>query len=139
VAIDIPSTTTLELENDKFAKNKNDKIIVRTEDEQVECTLQEILTALGGTANTTPSMFNVSLGIINTEQSQALPASTKEFIVRTRGAAELKLAFVASESGTKYITIPRRATFTVKQFFTSQTLYFQSPQTGDVVEILAFT
>ena len=90
-------------------------------------------------ANTTPSIFNVTLGPADTEQSQALPANTKEFIVKTRGNTLLKLSYTATESGTKYVTIPKQGVYTDNNFYTSQTIYFQSPSTGDVVEIVAYS
>ena len=101
-------------------------------------TLELILAALGGSTNTTPTMFNITLGATDTEQSQALPADTKKFLIKTRGNTELKLAYTATESGTKYVTIPKQGVFVDENFYSSQTIYFQSPQTGDVVEIIAY-
>ena len=89
--------------------------------------------------DTTVTIFNVTLGAINTEQSQVLPGMTKRFLVRSRGNALLKLAYTVTESGTKYVTIPPRSTYTDDCFYTSQTIYFQSPSTGDVVEIVAYS
>ncbi len=103
--------------------------------------------AVGGYGNvvnisgtdTTVTIFNVTLGAINTEQSQVLPVNTKEFLIRTRGNSELKLAYSSGDSGTLFTTVPRKATKVVSQFFTTQTIFFQSPQTGDIVEIEAYT
>ena len=90
-------------------------------------------------ADTTVTIFNVTITSANTEQSQALPANTKEFLIRTRGSAELKLAYDSGDSGTLFVTIPGRATKTVSRFFKAQTLYFQSPTAGEIVEIEAYT
>jgi hypothetical protein len=101
--------------------------------------LLEDIRDLPGNSDTSATIFNVTLGPVDTEQSQALPSSTKGFLIRTRGKSELKLAYTLGDSGVTYVTIPRNATFTDNNFYSSQTLYFQSPQTGDVVEIVAYT
>lgn len=87
----------------------------------------------------TVTNFNVTLGPVSTEQSQALPADTKYFMVKSRGQSLLQLAFSSTESGTNYITIQANAVFSLPGSFASLTLYFQSPQTGDIVEITAVT
>jgi len=86
----------------------------------------------------TSTFFNVTLGPVNTEQSQVLPASIAGYLIRTRGNAELKLSHTVAESGTKHVTIPKNATFTDKHQYTNLTLFFQSPSTSDVVEIIAW-
>jgi hypothetical protein len=86
-----------------------------------------------------PTIYNVSLGPVSTEQSQALPANTKQFMVKSRGQSLLQIAFSSGQSGTNYITIQPNAVFSTSGLFASQTVYFQSPQTGDVVEIMAIT
>jgi hypothetical protein len=89
--------------------------------------------------NTTRTIFNIALGPINTEQSQALPADTKGFLIKSRGSAVLKLSFAVGESGTDYVTIPKNGVYHDEFTTASLTLYFQSPQTGDVVEIIAYS
>jgi len=91
------------------------------------------------TTDTTPTMFNLTIALADTEQSQLLPANTKEFIIRTRGLGSLKLAFIAAESGSKFVTIPGRANLTVTQLFSSQTIFFQSPVAGEIIELLTFS
>ena len=93
----------------------------------------------GGSGDTTPIIYNITLGAINTEQSQALPTNCKGFTIKSREAAELKLAYAENDSGSNYITIKRRAFFKDENFYENQTIYFQSPQTGDVVEIVAYS
>lgn len=86
----------------------------------------------------TQRIYNVSLGVANTEQSQALPSTIVGYMIRSRGDAELKLSHVATESGTKYLTIPGCSTYEDLHSYNNLTLYFQSPQTGDTVEIIAW-
>lgn len=93
---------------------------------------------LSSTGAVTTEIFNVTIAAANVEQSQAMPANIVGYMIRTRGNTELKFSHVVNESGTKYVTIPGRATHTDEHNYTSLTLYFQSPQVGDTVEILAW-
>lgn len=84
-----------------------------------------------------PFVFNLDLTLINTEYSQALPNGTHQFLVRCRGAYDLKMAFVEDESGVTYITIPSGYVYweydlTLAGF----TVYLQCPTAGQVAEIL---
>ena len=90
-------------------------------------------------SNTTRTIFNITLGVVDTEQSQALPANTRGYIIRTRGNATLKLAFSVGTSGANFITIPKSSSYEDLFFTNALTLFFQSPQTGDVVEIVAYS
>lgn len=90
-------------------------------------------------AATTATFFNIALGVVNTEQNQVLPTNTKEFIIKSRANSVLKLAYTTGESGTKFITIPKGGVYTDSNLYTTLTIYFQSPQTSDTVEIVAFS
>lgn len=92
-----------------------------------------------GVSNTTATIFNLTIAVASTEQSQALPANTKKFIIRTRGKGKLQLAYSSGDSGTTYITVPAGASYEDINLYTSQTLYFQSPKVGEIVELIAFT
>ena len=98
-----------------------------------------ILPSPQSASSTTVTIFNTTATLANTEYSQALPANTKEFLMKVRGSAALKVAFISGDSGTLYVTINKGAVLTVTQFFSSQTIYFQSPVAGSVVEIVAFS
>jgi hypothetical protein len=82
--------------------------------------------------------FNSVIAAANIEQSLVLPTSVSGYLVRVREGAELKLTHVATESGTKYMTIPKRATHTDEHSYTGATLYFQSPTAGVTVEVVAW-
>ena len=92
-----------------------------------------------GVAGTTRTIFNIALGPANTEQSQALPAGTVSYLIRSRNAAELKLAFSPGASGVNYIRIPNRSSFFDGRSISNLTLYFQSPDTGDTIEIVTWS
>lgn len=98
----------------------------------------------GGTGNvlssTTPLIDNVTVALANTEQSYMLPVATKRLAVKCRTPASLKIAFIAGQSGTTYVTLPPSAEYTETELSTTAlTLYYQSPTAGVVVEILTWT
>ena len=84
----------------------------------------------------TPLITNLSIGSTSTEFSHALQAGLKQIVVRSRVLATLQLAFVATESGTKYITLKPGTVLELNDLdFSSKTLYVQS-DTITTVEIL---
>src|SRR5258706_561978 len=87
-------------------------------------------------AATTPTIYNISVVLANTEYSQALNPSVKFFTIRTRGIARLQIAFDPGDSGTNYLTIPAGAALTQDSLNFSGTLYLQANQPGQVVEVL---
>lgn len=93
--------------------------------------------AITGT-DTTVTIFNVSVPSANTEVSQALPSNTKRFILRVRGNAKLQLAYTVTDSGTLFVTVPGKASYEDENFYTSQTLFFQTNLSSQTVEIIAY-
>lgn len=84
----------------------------------------------------TPTVENVTIAASNVEQSYALPANTKSFMVQTRGQGKLLYAYSAGTSGTTYVTLnPHCFRFQSDISSPAITLYFQSPLAGLVVEI----
>lgn len=80
---------------------------------------------------------NLSMPTANTEYSHALTTNLKQIIIRARGIAELKLAFTATESGTKYLTIEKRASLSLSDLdLSSTTVYLQSSVANTTAEIL---
>lgn len=86
-----------------------------------------------------PTIYNVSAPTANTEVSQALSTGVKSFLIRVRGNARLQLAFVATESGTKYITVPPGVSYHEDRLNFSGTLYFQTNKSAQTVEIIEWT
>jgi len=84
-----------------------------------------------------PVIYNTAVTLADTEYSQALPVGTTKFEIKLRALnALLKLAFVAGESGTTYVTIPYGASYVENDVkMGSRSLYFQSPTAGGVAEI----
>ena len=86
-------------------------------------------------ANTTPIIFNVTVGTANTEFSQALPANTKKFIIKSRNSA--KITFYYSPSATETLTINAGFSFEDTSFYLGQTIYFKCSK-ADVIEVVAY-
>lgn len=88
--------------------------------------------------SSSPTVFNVSVPLANTEMSQALGSNVKKILLRARGASRTQFSFVSGESNINFITIPAGASYHVDQLNFSGTIYFQTSKGGEVVEILAW-
>lgn len=87
----------------------------------------------------TPTIYNVSALLANTEYSQALSANTKQFLIQCRsGDAKMRIAFAsgATTSG-PYITIRAgNALFIDAVSLSGKTIYVQSNKASQTIEIL---
>jgi len=90
---------------------------------------------------TAPVITNLSIPLANTEVAHVLSSGLKKITVRIRGGtSRAKIAFVATESATKYITIERGAVFSEDGLvLNGQTLYIQTTQAAQIAEILEWT
>lgn len=88
--------------------------------------------------NVIATVWNVPIALANTEVSFNLPADTHKFLLRPRTACEMKLSYALGQSGTTYVTIPPRTNFTDENYYSSQTIYFQSNIAGITVEIVTY-
>ena len=82
-----------------------------------------------------PTIYNVVVANAATEESQALSAKVKAFTIRVRGIANLQFAYVSTESGTKFITVPKGSSYSKDNLNFTGTLYFQTDEDSQVVEI----
>ncbi len=89
-------------------------------------------------APTNVTFFNVAVGTPATEESQALPANTKEFIIRSRGKAKIQLAYATGDTGSLFVTIEKNGVYNDSNFYPAQTLFFET-NIVDTIEIVAFT
>ena len=87
-------------------------------------------------AATSPTIYNVSAPVAGTEVSQALSSGTKSFTIKVRGPANLQLAFISTESSTKFITVARGSAYSQDNLNFSGTLFFQTDKASQTVEIL---
>ena len=100
--------------------------------------LASILTEV--TLSTAPVITNISVPTAATEVSHALQTNLRRLMVKVRGLAHMQLAFVSTESSTKYITIPGGSMYHEDAIkLSGKTLYFQLNSAPNVVEILEWT
>lgn len=109
----------------------------RTCDITTHSKLDDVVNAIGGTSDTTTTVINKAVPTAGVEVSQALPANTKAFRFRSRSRGTLILAYGVGETATNYITVIPGNTYKKEQFYSSQTLYFKSSKSGDVIELEA--
>jgi len=87
----------------------------------------------------TPAITNKLIPSANTEVSHAIPDGTKKILIRIRGLATAKIAFTSTESATKFITIPRGATYSTDFLKTSGlSIFLQTNKATQVAEILTW-
>lgn len=87
-----------------------------------------------------PQIFNLSVPLADTEVSQALPSSTKRFLVRARGKSRVQFSFNSGDSGSNFITISPGAVYSEDNLrLTSLTLYLQTSLANEVVEVLTWS
>ena len=98
---------------------------------------KDIVDAISGTTNTTPSIFNVNCVTAGVEYSQALPANTKGFILQARGQSRIDFAYSTGAADT--LTLFPGVTFHDSNFYSSRTIYFKCSKNNEVVEIVAYT
>jgi hypothetical protein len=93
----------------------------------------------------TPTPYNVTCTVADTEYSQALPASCRGFELQARTQAEVRYAFVTGKvagSVAPFLTLKAGdyyASLPLNQGAAPSTLYVASSVAGTVVEILAWT
>ena len=87
-----------------------------------------------------PTIANLTLTLAATEYSYDLPTNTKKAIIKARGANDVRIAFVSTDTNTTYVTIPAGGQFSFDMIYLrGQTLYAQCPgAAGEVLEILTF-
>lgn len=108
-------------------------------DETTHGKLDAVLGALGGSADTVATIYNLSIINSNQEYSQVLPTNTKSFLLRSRNNGKLRLAYNAGGTNLDYLTIPIGANFKDTNFYTSIEIFVQSTKPGDIIEIVAYS
>ena len=88
-----------------------------------------------------PIIYNLTLTNANTEYSQLLRSFSKMFLIQCRSIADMRLAFVATETATNYITIFSGSSYAFEVadgFVGEKTVYLRSASAGVVAEILTW-
>lgn len=86
-----------------------------------------------------PTITNTTLILAATEYTITVPALAKGFLLKTRAGASLQLAYLAGNSATTYITVPRYCWYGETEISVGVgglNIYVQSPTAGEVVELL---
>lgn len=89
-------------------------------------------------SNTTAQVTNFTIALANTEYSIALPLNCKRFVLKCRTSFPIKLAYSSGTSGTTFFTIPASTTYVDESYYSNQTIYFQSAQSGVILELITF-
>lgn len=89
---------------------------------------------------TQPTIANVTATLANTEYSYTFPVNTKRFRIKLRDTgAKLKVAYIATTSGTTYETLNSGAYLEEGDIeVISITIYFQATQPAQIVEITSW-
>lgn len=135
-----PSGDCVRLESAQKAamtRDCNSNVASRVTDECVLEAIQNLDPAASPVK--TKTYFNEIITTADTEQSLVLPALICGYFIRTRGKSILKLSHTLGESGTLYQEIPMNSAYTDSHSFANLTLYFQSPNAGEVVEIITWS
>lgn len=125
-------------EKQKFREDDlTGEIFVAVTDEDSQLLLQQILSALGGSSDTTTAVSNIIITTANAEQAIPLPANVKTFLIRSRNKGKMKLAYASGgTTGSEYLTVPAGSSYKDSQFYSNQTIYVASNKAGDVIEIV---
>ena len=92
---------------------------------------------------TTPTIYNLTLAVVDTEYSQALPANTRRFSLQCLTDYDMRFAFVAGKVAVP--TAPYALVGAGMNYYEeglnieSVTLYVGTDQAGTVAEIICWT
>lgn len=88
----------------------------------------------------TPVVVNIAMPLANTEYSYILATNTKQILFKTRENSLLKFSFQLGESNINYITVPPGSSYTLEGIdpTINLTLYFQSDNSGETLEIISW-
>ena len=90
-----------------------------------------------------PVDYNITLTSANTQYSQLLPSSVREFRFRCRTIFDVRYSFTTGKvaaSTAPYLTLPAGSDFfSDNNDLTGKTIYFASAQAGVVVEMEVWT
>ena len=89
------------------------------------------------------TVYNITLTLANTEYSQALPSSTREYRFRCRTAFDVRFSLESGKVATPtapYLTLPSGTDYSSdNDDLTGKTIYFASAEAGVVVELEVWT
>lgn len=88
----------------------------------------------------TPYVNNVIMQNKHVEYNFVIPALTKKVMFKTRNNSTLQFGFVPNTSGTAFITVPAGSSYTLEGVDSKNTItiYFQSPNDNETLEIISW-
>lgn len=88
----------------------------------------------------TPQIAILAMPTAATEYSIALPAGCRQFQIKLRSSAVLKLSYTSGQSGISYITVPRHCFYAESDLKLdgSVTIYVQSSTALQELEVVAW-
>lgn len=95
----------------------------------------EDIEALLSSLNTIPAVQNINVAVANTEQSFALPANCKSFIIKPVQSCYLSIAY---QSGGPYFKCGLGSSFQDNNKYTIQTIYFKVNRVNTDVDIITY-
>ena len=81
-----------------------------------------------------PTIANVSAPGAGNEYNYTYPADTKKIYIKARKGT-LKIAYIAGQTSTNYILIPKGCSYSLDGVKTGVTVYLQSDTSSDVIEV----
>jgi len=99
---------------------------------------KSIVDAIAGTANTTPTIFNIACASNAVEYSQVLPANTKKFVLKARNSSSVKIAYTVGDTSILYFTLNSGFAFTDDNSYSGVTIYFTCSKNNEIIEIIAY-
>lgn len=89
---------------------------------------------------TTPTVSNVDLGLADTEYQVIIPAGTRQFLIKTRSGAALRLAFAVGDTSSNYLEIPKNCYWAQTDINTGGplSLYVRCSVGTQVLEVLTW-
>ena len=85
------------------------------------------------------TMFALILTDANTEYSFTLPTNTIHLTMQPRGSGSVKIYLTPGGDGTNYFTIKSGGCYFDTHIRANQTMYAQTPNAGETLEIIAWS
>ena len=120
--------------------DRSSKIQIENTDEE---TIDPAIEGNQSPPGTSPVVYNVTITNLDTEYSQALPASTKAFTMQCRTDYDVRFAYVTGKVATPtapYMTLKSGQNYFEDRLnLTSKTIYLACGTANQVMEIVCYT
>lgn len=90
----------------------------------------------GGGSVSNPTISNYPVALLGVEESYTFPSGTKRFLLRSRSKSNMKISYVAADTGTNFMTVYSGNYYEEINLDFGQTIYFQTDKSSDIIEII---